>query len=99
LVNFVVSAALTLATGKIKGVKVPGKLLNKVYHLSGLSSMRLPYHVEPGESVESLLGFAWLKNCISCEVAAEIVYSAVKNGKSIEEALSILVNEILRRCA
>lgn len=89
---------MTLSTGKVEGIKVPGRILEKAYRISKLSEIRLPHYYEPGESVEALLGYAWLANCITAEDAVEKLYLWMKKGKEIEEALAMLVDELLGLC-
>ncbi len=96
--NFVVSAALSLVSGKAQGVKVPRKTLREVYKLSGLSMTALPYYCDPAESVEALLGYAWIRKCLSSELAVELVYNWLSRGNTLEKALGSLVDYVLSNC-
>lgn len=83
----------------MQGIKVSGKLLDRSYRLSKLSGIRLPYDTEPGEAVEAFLAFSWLRGCLEMEKGVEKLYNSLKNHKSVEEALALLINELLSVCA
>lgn len=69
LVNFALSIALTEQTGRPRGMKVPDKILAQAAVQAGLRK-HLPRRLGRGEvanSVEALLGHAWLTRVISLE--------------------------------
>lgn len=69
LLNFAYSLSLTEATGKPKGIKVPDKILADAAVKAGLRN-RLPRRVGRGDvanSLEALLGHAWLQKVITLE--------------------------------
>ncbi|QOJ78270.1 hypothetical protein IG193_05730 [Infirmifilum lucidum] len=96
--NFVVSAALSLASGRAQGEKVPRQTLREAYRLSKLSTTALPYHCDPAESVEALLGYAWIRKCLSSEFAVELIYNRLSKGDALEKALAFLVDYVLNSC-
>ena len=69
LLNFVYSLALTEKTSNPKGIKVPDKILAEAAVKAGLRK-HLPRRVGRGEvanSLEALLGYAWLQNLMSLD--------------------------------
>ena len=69
--NFAYSIALTRTRGKPRGIKVQDKILAEAAVKAGLRKL-LPRRVSKGEvanSVEALLGYAWLEQRVSLEEA------------------------------
>ena len=69
LVNFAISIALTEQTGRPRGTKVPDKVLAEAAVQAGLRKY-LPKRLGRGEvanSVEALLGHAWLTKVMTLE--------------------------------
>ncbi|WP_442786700.1 ribonuclease III family protein [Infirmifilum sp. NZ] len=97
-INFVTSAALSLASGKAQGIKTPRKTLREAYKLSALTNIKLPHDWDPAESVEALLSYAWLNNCLSSEQAVEFLYKALTSGKALEVAIALLIDRALSAC-
>ncbi len=95
--NFVVSAALTLHTEKVVGVKVPGRVLASVFASSLLARKcrRLPRKVERSEVVEALFGLAWLNGWITAEEGVQRLLKELRKGASLEEGLRNLVDSLV----
>ena len=69
LLNFAYSIALTEITGRPRGIKVPDRVLADAAVKAGLRK-HLPRRVNRGEvanSLEALLGHAWLRKMITLE--------------------------------
>src|SRR3989449_8439188 len=69
LLNFAYSIALTEATGRPRGTKVPDKILAEAAARAGLRK-RLPRRVGRGDvanSLEALLGHVWLQKLITLD--------------------------------
>lgn len=69
LLNFVYSLALTEKTSHPKGTRVPDKILAEAAVKAGLRK-HLPRRVGRGEvanSLEALLGYAWLQNLMALD--------------------------------
>ena len=82
LLNFVVSAALTLYVKSPRGVKVSNKLLRDA------ASSLIAHH--PGVALEdlyeALIGYAWLRG-VSVDRMVDLAYRAMRGATSEEEAL------------
>ncbi|RLE71202.1 MAG: hypothetical protein DRJ43_00220 [Thermoprotei archaeon] len=82
LLNFVVSAALTLYVKSPRGVKVSNKLLRDA------ASSFIARH--PGVALEdlyeALVGYAWLRG-VSVDRMVDLAYRAMRGATSEEEAL------------
>jgi len=96
--NFVVSAALTLHTEKVYGVKVPGRVLSSVFASSLLAHKcgRTPREVERSEVVEALFGYAWLNKWITAEESVQQLLRELHSGASLEKALGNLVDSLVK---
>jgi len=96
--NFVVSAALTLHTERVEGVKVPGRVLASVFASSLLvHKCRCPSRkLERSEVVEALFGHAWLNGWITTEECVQHLLRELRGGASLEEGLRNLVNVLIR---
>lgn len=98
LVNFIVSAALTLVKGEPVGIKVSDKVLNDVYRKSYLEGrLKLPKGLYGADVVEAFFGYAWLNDVVDTRWAIEVLVEDLKKNESIEEALAMLVNKILEK--
>jgi len=96
--NFVVSAALTLHTERVEGVKVPGKVLASVFAASLLAhKCRCPSRkLERSEVVEALFGHAWLNGWITAEEGVQRLFEELRSGASLEEGLRNLLDSLVR---
>ena len=92
VVNFVVSAALTLEGGKPVGVKVPDRLLRKVAREAGLERLG---RLQPEDLFEALAARAWLEG-FSCEEMVRVAASGLREG-GLEAALRELLKAVLGR--
>jgi len=92
IVNFVVSAALTVETGRPVGVKVPDKVLRRVARGEGLTR-RGP--LQPEDLFEALAARAWLEG-FSCEEMINLVMSGLRRG-DLETGLRELLRALLNR--
>ncbi|MHB9302812.1 ribonuclease III family protein [Thermofilum pendens] len=96
LVNFLVSAALTLI-GRPTGVKVPGETLARAFLSSRLSKLGKPRGIAPGEAMEAFLAYAWLKGSLSCEESVEMLYTGLREGYDVAQALAKLADYLLEK--
>lgn len=95
LVNFVVSAALTLASGEPVGIKVSDKVLNDVFKKSRLGEgLKPPRGLCGADVVEAFLGYAWLNDVADTRWAVRVLVENLKENKGVEEALVVLINKI-----
>lgn len=93
VVNFVVSAALTLAEGRPCGVKVPDKLLRAVAVKGGLSRRG---SATPEDLFEALAAHAWLRG-LSIDEMIRAVAKGLGSGdmaNGLEALLSLLVSRV-----
>ncbi len=94
--NFIVSAALTLHSGRAVNVRVPGKVLASVFERSQLGRKCInARRVEKAEVVEALFGYAWLSGTLSAEKGVERLSDSLKKGHPLEESLGGLVDWLL----
>lgn len=92
IVNFVVSAALTVERGRPVGVKVPDRVLRKVAREEGLAKFGL---LQPEDLFEALAARAWLEG-FDCEEMVKLVVSGLHMG-SLEAGLRKLLRALLSR--
>ncbi len=92
VVNFVVSAALTLESGKPVGVKVPDKLLRKVAREEGLARLG---SLHPEDIFEALAARAWLEG-FTCEEMVQLTARGLRRG-GLEAGLRELLQALLSR--
>ena len=99
LLNFAYSIAVTRTTGKPKGFKVQDRVLAEAAVKAGLRRL-LPRRVSRGEvanSVEALLGYAWLgklvtlDDVVSCLADESILIPSENFAKLAEIALARLM--------
>ena len=102
IVNFLVSGALTLATGRPHGVKVSNSTLRKAYRKLeqvGLIRGRPPRGFSPEDLLEALIGLLWLKGRLSLDSAvlrlAKELSSREKPEKVVDECLASVLADLL----
>ncbi|MBS7658691.1 MAG: ribonuclease III family protein [Candidatus Bathyarchaeia archaeon] len=97
LLNFIYSFALTKRRGEPTGEKVSDKVLSIVAKNVGIRKF-LPSRISKGEianSIEALLGDAWLKNKVSIEELIVIIEKEVDDPvKAIEKLTKILLKKL-----
>lgn len=92
VVNFVVSAALTLEEGRPVGVKVPDELLRRVAREAGLERRGA---LQPEDLFEALVARAWLEG-LTCEEMVRAVLAGLREG-GLEGGLRQLLRKLLSR--
>ena len=96
LLNFAYSIALTETTGRPRGTKVQDKILADAAARAGLRKL-LPRRVGRGDvanSLEALLGHAWLQKMITLE---EIVSCLKTDSLEPSKNFSVLVDVALSK--
>ena len=96
LLNFAYSIALTETTGRPRGTKVQDKILADAAARAGLRK-HLPRRVGRGDvanSLEALLGYAWLQKMITLE---EIVACLKTENLDPSKNFSVLVDTALSK--
>jgi len=96
LLNFLYSFALTKRRGEPIGEKVSDEILAIAAKNVGIKSF-LPSRLSKGEianSIEALLGYAWLKNKVSIEELMTIEKEIDEPVKAIEKLAKILLEKL-----
>ncbi|MEM2409492.1 MAG: ribonuclease III family protein [Thermofilaceae archaeon] len=89
IVNFTVSAALTLRDGRPWGVKVPDSVLRAVSKRVGIRSLGA---LKPEDVLEAVIAYAWLKG-FSVEEMVKITLRGMEKG-GVEDGLAILTQHL-----
>jgi len=92
VVNFVVSAALTLEGGRPVGVKVPDRVLRKVAREEGLARLG---PLQPEDAFEALAARAWLEG-FTIEEMVRLTARGLRKG-GLEAGLRELLRALLSR--
>jgi len=102
IVNFLVSGALTLATGRPHGVKVSNSTLRRAYRRleqAGLVQGRPPRGFGPEDLLEALIGLLWLKGRLSLDGVvlklAKELSNREKPEKAVDECLARVLADLL----
>jgi len=99
LLNFAYSIALTEATGRPRGTKVPDKILAEAAARAGLRK-RLPRRVGRGDvanSLEALLGHVWLQKLITLdEIVASLRTENLDPSKNFSTLVEVALSKLRR---
>ena len=97
LLNFAYSIALTETRGGPRGIKVPDKVLADAAVKAGLRK-HLPRRVNKGEvanSLEALLGHAWLRKMITLEeIVACLKTETLEPSSNFEELATLALSKL-----
>lgn len=89
IINFTVSAVLTLMEGRPRGIKVPNELLRKVAARAGVRGAN---DVKPEDLLEAVVAYAWLRG-FSVGKMVRIVLSGARKG-GVQEGLVTLLQHL-----
>jgi hypothetical protein len=98
LLNFVYSFALTKRRGEPTGERVSDKILAAAAKNVGIKDY-LPSRINKGEaanSIEALLGYAWLKNKVTIEELTVIEKEIEEPVKAMETLAKILLKKLTK---
>ncbi len=96
LLNFLYSFALTKRKGEPTGEKVSDEILAAAAKNIGIRTL-LPSRISKGEianSIEALLGYAWLKNKVSIEDLIAIEEEVDEPVKAMEKLVKIILKKL-----
>ncbi len=98
VVNFLVSAALTVYEGRAEGVKVSDRVLDAVYSSSPLGGLGvLPRGFRGADVVEAFYGCLWLCGVLDVEREVWGVAGCLGEGLGLEECLAESVRRLVGR--
>lgn len=99
LLNFLYSLALTKKRGEPTGEKVSDKILAAAAKNTGIRDA-LPSRMSKGEianSIEALLGYAWLKNKVTIEELIVIEKDINEPVKAMEKLTKIILKKLIKQ--